>query len=402
MDLRSGYPLSLIKYGIPFDYPKLYGDIHTDVAVIGGGISGALAALYLCREGFDTVVLDARTAGLGSTCASTSLLLYEIDTPLHELRLRSGQARADRAYELSKEAVDSLGSLARELSFDNFQWTNSLYCAATMKQLNPLQAEYEARLELGLAVDWLDSAALERKYGIACPGAIISQCAAKTDAYQFTHAIHQHNIGKGVRVFDRTSMVGYDAGKRGVRLMTDEGCMVRAKYLVFANGYEALEQLGGKLASLHSTFVVASEQVQPAALGGLQDVIMWNMADPYFYMRTTADNRVVIGGRDEPFYSPARRDRMIRRKTNQLDKDFRKLVPRVPFKQEFSWAGSFASTPDGLPYIGMHPAIRRSYFALGFGGNGISFAMLAAKLIADMICGRVNKDAGLFIFNRVQ
>jgi hypothetical protein len=82
---------------------------------------------------------------------------------LHELRKRCGRARADRAYELSKEAVDSLGSLAQELSFDNFQWTNSLYCAAATKHLDSLQAEYEARLELGLAVDWLDSAALEQE-----------------------------------------------------------------------------------------------------------------------------------------------------------------------------------------------------------------------------------------------
>jgi glycine/D-amino acid oxidase-like deaminating enzyme len=94
-------------------------------------------------------------------------------------------------------------------------------------------------------------------------------------------------------------------------------------------------------------------------------MVLWNMADPYFYMRTTADNRVLIGGRDEPFYSPARRDKLIRRKANQLGKDFRKLVPGVAFKQEFSWAGSFASTADGLPYIGVHPALLRVLFRAG-------------------------------------
>jgi heterodisulfide reductase subunit A-like polyferredoxin len=85
MKLSSGYPLSLIKNGLLFSYPKLERDIKTEVLVLGGGISGALAAHYLIQEGIECTLIDARTIGLGSTCASTSLLQYEIDTPLHQL-----------------------------------------------------------------------------------------------------------------------------------------------------------------------------------------------------------------------------------------------------------------------------------------------------------------------------
>ena len=85
MKLNSGYPYSLIKNGLPHSYPKLEKNIKTDVLILGGGISGALTAHYLVQEGIDCALIDARTIGLGSTCASTSLLQYEIDTSLHQL-----------------------------------------------------------------------------------------------------------------------------------------------------------------------------------------------------------------------------------------------------------------------------------------------------------------------------
>ena len=90
MNLSSGYPFWLIRHGLPHDYPVVTANIKTEVAIIGGGISGALMAYYLINAGVSCVLADARTIGLGSTCASTSLLQYEIDTPLCELKHKAG------------------------------------------------------------------------------------------------------------------------------------------------------------------------------------------------------------------------------------------------------------------------------------------------------------------------
>jgi len=45
--------------------------LSCDVAILGGGITGALAAYHLTREGLHTVMLDRRPVGGGSTTAST-------------------------------------------------------------------------------------------------------------------------------------------------------------------------------------------------------------------------------------------------------------------------------------------------------------------------------------------
>ena len=87
-------------------------------------------------------------------------------------------------------------------------------------------------------------------------------------------------------------------------------------------------------------------------------------------------------------------------KTKQLVKDINKLYPHLKFKPEFAWTGTFGSTKDGLPYIGPYEKLPNSYFALGFGGNGITFSLIAAEIITDLILGKENKDLELFTFDR--
>jgi NADPH-dependent glutamate synthase beta subunit-like oxidoreductase len=84
MDLRSGHPFWRLKNGLLADHPSLKHDESCEVAVIGGGITGALVAYQLVQEGVETVLVDKRDVG----AVSTALLLYEIDTELHELLSR--------------------------------------------------------------------------------------------------------------------------------------------------------------------------------------------------------------------------------------------------------------------------------------------------------------------------
>src|SRR5688572_29626063 len=121
MNLTTGYPYFLLKNGLPESYPKLNNDIKTDVVIIGGGISGALSAHTLAYADIPAAVIDARTIGMGSTCASTSLLQYEIDKPLFELSRQIGSTRALRAYRLCYRAIDTLEIISEKIGFTSFE-----------------------------------------------------------------------------------------------------------------------------------------------------------------------------------------------------------------------------------------------------------------------------------------
>ena len=400
MKLSSGYPLSLIKNGLLFSYPKLEKDIKTDVLVLGGGISGALAAHYLIQEGIDCTLIDARTIGLGSTCASTSLLQYEIDTPLHQLIKMVGEKNAVRSYKLGVAAISKLAALAAKTGMRDFELKKSLYYAAYKKDIPFLNKEFDSRKKHGFKVKWLEEDQVFKQFGFSSPGGILSDVAATADAYVLTHSLLQYNINKGLKVYDRTKAISIKHSRRNVQLKTQEKFIITAKRLVYATGYEVVDFISKPIVKLTSTYAIASEAFNSPIKPGKTDAVMWNTAKPYLYLRSTNDNRIIIGGRDEEFFSHFKRDKLIPEKTKQLQNDFKKIFPSIPFKTEFSWAGVFGSTKDGLPYIGPYNKLPNSFFALGFGGNGITFSQVAGEIIASIIKGKKNKDADIFSFER--
>jgi glycine/D-amino acid oxidase-like deaminating enzyme len=400
MKLSSGYPLSLIKNGLLFSYPKLERDIKTDVLVLGGGISGALAAHYLIREGINCALVDARTIGLGSTCASTSLLQYEIDTPLHQLIEMVGEKNAVRSYKLGVAAISKLAALAAKTGMRDFELKKSLYYAAYKKDISYLKKEFESRKKFGFKVRWLEEDQVFKKFGFSSPGGILSDVAAIADAYVLTHCLLQYNIDKGLIVYDRTPVVSVKHDRRNVQLKTQEKFIITAKKLVYATGYEVVDFISKPIVKLTSTYAIASEAFNSPIKLGKTDVVLWNTAKPYLYLRSTNDNRIIIGGRDEEFFSHIKRDKLIPQKAKQLQNDFKKIFPSISFKTEFSWAGIFGSTKDGLPYIGTYKKLPNSFFALGFGGNGITFSQVAGEIIASLIKGKKNMDVSIFSFER--
>lgn len=401
MDLVSGYPFWLIKAGLLFNYPALESTIKTDVVILGGGISGALTAYHLTNAGIDCVVVDSRSIGLGSTCASTSLLQYEIDIPLSELAEKIGHKEAVTAYRLCEEAIIKMQEIDATIYCNKLEVKKSLYCADNKKNISFLKREFEIRKENGIKVNYLDAITLSEQYGINAPAAILSDTAAQTDAYTFTHTLHQHSIKKGLRVFDRTPVIDIAHQQNAVLLTTARGHKIKAKKLVYANGYEVVNYIDKKIVNLHSTYATISEQFTSEVNFWKDEVLIWNTADPYLYARTTKDKRIIVGGRDDSFKNAHTHSERIESKTKQLKKDFEKLVPGIEYKPEFSWAGVFGSTKDGLPFIGSYAKKPNSYFALGFGGNGIVFSQIAAEIITELVLKGTNRYSKLFSFERL-
>jgi glycine/D-amino acid oxidase-like deaminating enzyme len=399
MNLRSGLPYFLLKRGLPFNYPKLESSINTHVAIIGGGISGALMAHHLTEAGVECVLVDGRSIGMGSTSASTSLLQYEIDVPLTKLTELRGHSDACRSFELCKDAITSIGSIAKRFGIDYFQQRKSLYFAANKKDITFIEQEYKLRKKAGFNVELMYRDDITNTFGFASDVAILSHHGAQIDAYTFTHDLLQHGIKKGLRVFDRSMITRILYSGSTIKLKTENGNTITASHLVNATGYEVVNFIRKKIVRLLSTYAVISEHLERHPFPLRNDTLFWNTANPYLYM-TALDGRIMIGGRDEPFYNPTRRDNLIKNKSAHLVRDFKKLLPHIPFIPEFRWAGTFGSTQDGLPYIGTTGNRKNVFYALGFGGNGITFSEVGAQIITDLVRGRQNADARLFAFDR--
>lgn len=402
MDVRSETPFWLFKNGYLYDYPSLKQDLNTQVLVIGGGITGALVSYYLTAAGIETIVVDRKSIGMGSTCASTGLLQYEIDTPLHVLIQKVGKAHAQQSYQLCLESIHTLQRLSNKLYIDpKFQYKDSFFYASRIKDVDLIQREYDARKAMGIDLELLCEQEIATLFpAFKAKAALFSPTAAQVDPYILTHGLLQKSIKEGLQVFDNTEIIGLNHSKKKVVLKSEYGHTITAHNIVYATGYESVKLIEKAIARLHSTYALISEPFRGNEPLWHKECLIWETAHPYLYERTTEDRRIIIGGKDEVFYSPGKRDRLLTRKKVLLEEAFARLFPHLKMRTDYAWCGTFAETKDGLPYIGKHPAHPNAYFALGFGGNGITFSVIAAEHIRDSITGKKNNNLKLFGFDR--
>ena len=403
MDLKSGYPYWAVKNGLMHAFPALQADHRCDVAIVGGGITGALIADRLAADGFDVAVLEQRDIGWGSTAASTALLQYEIDTHLVDLARQYGEADAALAYRACAQAIDQLKEIASPWRDVEFARADSLYYASRRRDVAALKDEYEARRRHGLAVTLLDDARIREDYGFDAPAALLSTQAARVDPYRLTHRLLERLQRQGAGIFDRTCMVDLKTTARGVALQTNSGACVRAAHVVLAGGYANQHWVRQRVARNRSSYALITDPLPSDRLGFLQDTLLWETARPYLYTRSTADGRLLLGGEDDAVDIPARRDARVQKKARTLVKRLRRLFPGLDITPAFSWAGTFAETADGLPFFGTHPQWgSRVHFAMAYGGNGITYSVLGADLLSARLQRRRHPLWPLFSFERMR
>ncbi|MFC3158748.1 FAD-dependent oxidoreductase [Chryseobacterium arachidis] len=140
MNLKSNEPFWLLKNGLISSYPSLKSDEECDVLIIGGGITGSLIAHQMITDGYKTILIDKRELCNGSTSATTSMLQYEIDTPLFELIEKIGKKGAVESYKACSDAIDKLEKLSKEIrSSSGFKRKKSLYFASKKKDIEWLK-----------------------------------------------------------------------------------------------------------------------------------------------------------------------------------------------------------------------------------------------------------------------
>lgn len=401
MKLKSPEPFWLVKDGLKHSYPSLREDIETEILIIGGGITGSLLAHQMIKDGYKTVLVDRREIGNGSTSATTSMLQYEIDVALFKLSEMIGQEGAEKAYWACYDSIDDLQKIAKEVKSDcGFKKKKSLYFAALKKDVPLLKKEFEARKTAKFPVKWLSEEEIKKQFKIENTfGGILSEQGGSIDAFCLAHDILHYNYKKGLHIFDKTDIIKFDYKKNGVMATTDYGNTIKAKKVIFCNGFESTEIIKDKFVNLLSTYAIVGEQYEKDHKE-LNDLLVWNTANPYIYMRTTDDNRILIGGEDEKFVNAKKRDALLHEKENKLVKKLDKYLPGNNFRTDFVWAGTFGETKDGLPYIGEHPNFPSAYFVLGFGGNGITFSVIGMAMASDFLKGKKHELTKYFRFRR--
>jgi len=397
-DLRTGHPVWRAYASASVRSKPLSSPGKFDVAIVGAGITGALLALATASKGLTTVVLDRRSPGQGSTAASTALLQWEIDTPLVRLADKVGFERASRAWRRSFRAVSDLVRLVGQNKLScALASRRALYLSGNVLSAGDLAEEGRQRQKIGLPSAYLSGSQLRARSSIDREAALLSDGVADVNPVRLTDGLLHQAIILGCRVHAPTQLAEVVSSGNRVEMVTADGVELEARALVFATGYELADGVPANGHRRTSTYAFAT-RCQPQHLWKGRELI-WEAAKPYLYIRTSADGRAIVGGEDEDFSDEARRDALLPGKITALQAKTRRLFPQLDVTADYSWAGTFGESDNGLPSIGAVPGRANCYAVLGYGGNGFTFGVIAAQILAARLCGQKDPDEDLFAFS---
>jgi len=386
-------------------YPTLRGELSVDVAIVGGGITAAVAAYFFSEAGIRVAVLEADRVASGSTAASTALLMQEPDKDLCELGRRYGRKRARATWRALYEATGDCLATIRQLKIDcDLHERQSVYYTLDTEKVQMLRQEYRERRRARLPARWLSARRLYRLTGIHGAAGIATPCNGQVDPIKACRGFLHAAVARGAKVFEHSKVGHIRQLKAGLEIRAGRA-RVHANCVLIATGYATpqFRPLTGRF-RMRETFVIATRRLDRATRRGLNSsgVMAWDTDKPYHYLRWTDDGRLLIGGQDVDYRSKRGARTRLRAGCERLTTYLARMYPTLaPERIEYCWGGLFAETPDGLPYIGVHRRYPRHLFALGYGGNGMSASFLGARLLLQRYRRLPVPEEKLFSFSRM-
>lgn len=374
-------------------YPPLSSKVAADVAVIGGGIVGVMAAWRLASGGKSVVLLEKNRVAAGDTGCTTAMITRVPDVAAAKLKSRYGAAFLKMLFEATAAAERRLVETIRKENIDcGYGPCSSFHCSYRPNDPMLLE-EWEALKDAGTGAEWLTENAATTA-GAPIAEAIRFAGEGRFDARKFLLELLKRPTAGSIRVFEESEAAGVEVGRR-VTVKT-RGGEVEAGRLIVATGLPS-----GAFAELHPlftprlTYVVVARYPEAAPIS---DNVFWDTDDPYQYYRLVGGRTVMLGGadRDAGAAPPAGSLPPHQKLTDFLDR-------RFPGRYEIThaWSGSLFFTEDGLPYAAAHPHYKgKVVIASGFGGNGMVMGTLAGTIAADLALGRKHPHAELLSFKR--
>jgi glycine/D-amino acid oxidase-like deaminating enzyme/nitrite reductase/ring-hydroxylating ferredoxin subunit len=370
-------------------FAPLPGNLSTDVAIVGGGISGLTAALILTRAGKRVALLERDRIGSGETGNTTSHLTEAVDRRYQRLHRDFGEEGARLVAQSSRDAIDWIEALVREAGIDcGFARVPGYLYTEREKDIASLADELDAARRAGCAVEWTDQVPLPFR---TC-GAVRWDGQGQLHATAYLDGLLKEAITQGLQLYENTRVLGVHEDDP-CRIDTDRGT-VRAAHVFVAAHVPVNNRvlLHTKIAAYRS-YAIAAQVASDA--GGL----FWDTDDPYHYTRTQLVNGqtyLIVGGEDH-------------RTGEKIDTDacYERLVAyaRERFgvtSAQFRWSGQIVEPVDGLPFIGRNAVSQRVYVATGYAGNGMTFGTLAGTMIGDLILDRANPYSELYDATRIK
>lgn len=372
------------------------GDLPStaDVVVIGAGFTGISAALSLARSGLKVVVLEAAEVMSQASARNGGHCNTGVSQNFASLIASQGVEQASRYYRAFADAVDYVQSLVEnEQIACDFLRTGKIKLASKASHFPSLKATYEAlRSTVDSEVELVGADEIRSEIDSdAFHGGLIQKRGGQMHMGKFGIGLAEAAARSGAEIFERTPVTsltrlnGYCH-----RVGTAKGDIVADKVLMATgcSNVGPFEWFQRRIIPVGS-FIVVTEPLEAEQLRSLipQNRTCVTSLNIGNYFRTTADSRLVFGGRARFAVSSPTSDA---RSGKVLQAGMSKIFPSLSrTKIDYCWGGLVDMTADRLPHAGEHEGV---FYSLGYSGHGTQMSVWMGRVMADLVAEKSNEN----------
>ncbi|HEY8466773.1 MAG TPA: FAD-dependent oxidoreductase [Solirubrobacterales bacterium] len=365
--------------------PPLTEDVETDVAVVGGGIVGAVTALLLAERGVAVTLVEARSLAEGVTGNSTAKATALHETSYSKIAKRAGREAARNYAVLNEHGVRMIAELAEHNGIDcALERADDYLYTEDTDSAQKVAAEAEAARDAGLAVELVRET--ELPFPVVEAARLANQIAF--DSAAFTLGVAAAAARAGAKLYEASRVRGVRHGRPcAVRL--EGGATIRARDVVLATHMPLLDR-GLYFARLRpqASYAVAAP-AEDAPLGMYLGIGASTRS--IRSARRPGGGRFVIVGGEGHKVGQGDGAHAYERLASWTSERF------AAGPVELRWSAHDLISPDGLPMIGeLAPFAPRILVATGFSKWGLAAGVAAADLLAHQLTGEPDPLARAF------
>ena len=367
------------------DYPKLEGDHHCDVAIVGGGFTGVSAALRLIEHGYKVAVVEANRISWGASGRNGGQLIDGFVMDLDKFEKKVGKIGAEIAYQMGIESRDVVLERIKKHSIDCDLKFGFLDVAMNQGDIDDFHEWLEEKQENNYPhkMEFITQENLKQHVGS-------DKYIAGVVNYGNGH-LHPLNlcigearaiVDQGGAIFEQSLVKKIKHGENP-KLITENGVVHAKKVILAGNAYlrKTEPKLAGAVIPAGSK-IIATEPLSESLANELlpSDMAVCDQRVGLDYYRLSADRRMLFGGLCN--YS-GRNPKSIK---GVLQPKMLDVFPQLAGKRiDYEWGGYIGISINRIPQMGRIQ--NNTYYVQGYSGHGLCPTHIAGNVIADAIVG---------------
>lgn len=367
--------------------PPLQGRHETQVAILGGGLTGIQAAYWLKQFGVKAAVIERDVVGSGASGRNAGFLLAGLHYYYAAAKRILGADRVRTLWKLSLESHELLAKIVSEEKIDcDYARRGSFNAATSAKEMEEIRASVRE-----LNQDGFNSSVVDKFLNFH--GACFNPYNGEIHPVKFLRGL----ASRLDTLFERTEVTDVTAEGSGVRIVTRGGEVRADVALLGLNAYVSkvypfFEDI------VHPTRgqVLATEPVRERIL---EAPVYANYGAEYFRQLPTGELIVGGGRRLEGDFFTTFDDSPTERVQSFLDQFLARYLR--PAKVTHRWGGLMGFSCDEIPCAGPIPGTANLFACVGYTGHGLGFSTVLSKMVSEMIAhGKTSYPYQMFDIRR--